>query len=230
MEHFVILLVSDGTPDLMTMLVSDWTLCDNVGEWWNTVILSVSDGTLWYCWPVSDGTPDLMIMLLSDGTFCDTVGEWQWWNTLWYYWWVMEHFVILSVSDGTLCDTVAGSEECMQSVAYSAPVLSESVPPSWTLVVISSCITLITGAWTPRIQNANEWLQIDLGKQYIITKLHTQGRRGSDEYVMEFFLEFSDDGTTWKRYTNRYGIAEVISAGFGFMFESVYFLFSCFVV
>ena len=70
--------------------------------------------------------------------------------------------------------------------------------------------SLLTGAWTPKIQNANEWLQIDLGKQYIITKLHSQGRRGSDEYVMEFFLEFSDDGTTWKRYTNRYGIAEVI--------------------
>ena len=38
--------------------------------------------------------------------------------------------MILSVSDGTLCDTVAGSEECMQSVTYNTPVLSESVPQS----------------------------------------------------------------------------------------------------
>ncbi|KAK7477015.1 hypothetical protein BaRGS_00031695, partial [Batillaria attramentaria] len=65
------------------------------------------------------------------------------------------------------------------------------------------------GAWTPKVQNAYEWLQIDLGKQFIITKLHTQGRRGSDEYVSEFFLEFSDDGRTWRRYTNRFGIAEM---------------------
>ncbi|KAK7092596.1 neurexin-4-like isoform X2 [Littorina saxatilis] len=65
------------------------------------------------------------------------------------------------------------------------------------------------GAWSPKVQNAYEWLQIDFGRQFIITKLHTQGRRGSDEYVSEFFLEFSDDSTTWKRYTNRFGIAEM---------------------
>ncbi|PVD37242.1 hypothetical protein C0Q70_04237 [Pomacea canaliculata] len=64
-------------------------------------------------------------------------------------------------------------------------------------------------AWTPKIQNAYEWLQIDLGRQYIVTKLHTQGRRGSDEYVSEFFLEYSDDGRTWRQYTNRFGIAEM---------------------
>lgn len=68
------------------------------------------------------------------------------------------------------------------------------------------------GAWTPKVQNAYEWLRIDLGKQYIITKLHTQGRRGSDEYVSEFFLEYSDDGRTWRRYTNRFGIAEMFLA------------------
>lgn len=71
-----------------------------------------------------------------------------------------------------------------------------------------------TGAWTPKIQNAYEWLQIDLGRQYIVTKLHTQGRRGSDEYVSEFFLEYSDDGRTWRQYTNRFGIAEVQSFAF----------------
>ena len=132
----------------------------------------------------------------------------------------MEHFVILLQGVKNACRVWPTVHLCFQNLFLPVEL--------W--FVISSCITLITGAWTPRIQNANEWLQIDLGKQYIITKLHTQGRRGSDEYVMEFFLEFSDDGTTWKRYTNRYGIAEVINAGFGFMFDSVYFLFSCFVL
>ena len=71
------------------------------------------------------------------------------------------------------------------------------------------CVCLCTGAWTPEVQNAYQYLQIDLGKPYMITRLHTQGRRGSDEYVSEYFLEYSDDGTTWRRYTNRFGIAEV---------------------
>ena len=72
----------------------------------------------------------------------------------------------------------------------------------------------VTGAWAPKVQNAHEWLQVDLGKHFIITKIHTQGRRGSDEYVMEFFFEYSDDGKTWRKYTNRFGNAEVIKARF----------------
>ena len=196
--------------------MSDETLSDIVDEWWNTVILLMSDGTLcdiagewWNTW------------------LNDSVGEWWntlwycWWviNTLWYCWWVMEHFVILLQGVKNACRVWPTVHLCIQNL----------FTPVELWFVISSCVTLITGAWTPKIQNANEWLQIDLGKQYIITKLHTQGRRGSDEYVMEFFLEFSDDGTTWKRYTNRYGIAEVINTVLGRFLIQYIFSFLSFV-
>lgn len=48
-----------------------------------------------------------------------------------------------------------------------------------------------------------------MGKQYIVTQILTQGRQGSDEYVREYFLEFSDDSKTWRRYTNQLGVSEV---------------------
>ncbi|CAG5131018.1 unnamed protein product, partial [Candidula unifasciata] len=65
------------------------------------------------------------------------------------------------------------------------------------------------GAWSPSIQNSFQWLQVDMGKQYIVTQLLTQGRQGSDEYVREYFLEYSDDSKTWRRYTNMLGVSEV---------------------
>ncbi|KAI8777902.1 neurexin-4 [Biomphalaria glabrata] len=65
------------------------------------------------------------------------------------------------------------------------------------------------GAWSPSIQNAFQWLQVDMAKQYLVTSVYVQGRQGSDEYVMEFFLEYSDDALTWRRYTNQLGIPEI---------------------
>ncbi|XP_059162405.1 neurexin-4-like [Physella acuta] len=65
------------------------------------------------------------------------------------------------------------------------------------------------GAWSPSIQNAYQWLQVDLAKQYIVTAVYVQGRQGSDEYVREFFLQYSDDASTWRIYTNQLGIPEI---------------------
>ena len=43
----------------------------------------------------------------------------------------------------------------------------------------------------------------------MVTALYTQGRQGSDEYVREYFMEYSDDGGTWRVYTNQLGIPNV---------------------
>ena len=72
-----------------------------------------------------------------------------------------------------------------------------------------SCIICSLGAWSPSIQNAYQYLQIDIGKLTVVTAVQLQGRQGSDEYVREFFLEYSDDAKTWRRYTNQLGIPEV---------------------
>ncbi|XP_071101429.1 neurexin-4-like [Haliotis cracherodii] len=66
-----------------------------------------------------------------------------------------------------------------------------------------------TGAWTAGTQNAFQYLGVDLGARYFVTAVATQGRQGSDEFITEYFLEYSDDRNTWRRYTNEYGIPEM---------------------
>ncbi|KAK0063350.1 discoidin domain-containing receptor 2 [Biomphalaria pfeifferi] len=66
------------------------------------------------------------------------------------------------------------------------------------------------GAWCPRRQieeNIYEYLQIDLGKLKVITKVETQGRFGNGqgkEFVTQYVLEYQreDDGS-WFRFRSR---------------------------
>lgn len=67
----------------------------------------------------------------------------------------------------------------------------------------------VTGAWTAKVQDSSQWLAVDLGREYVITKLQTQGRQGSGEYVSEYMFAFSNDAITWRYYTNEFGIREV---------------------
>ncbi|KAJ8307535.1 hypothetical protein KUTeg_015619 [Tegillarca granosa] len=62
-----------------------------------------------------------------------------------------------------------------------------------------------SGAWTAKIQNSDQYLGIDLGRTFMITRFATQGRQGSDEFVTEFTFAFSDDRQTWRYYTNEWG-------------------------
>ncbi|XP_052093811.1 neurexin-4-like isoform X2 [Mytilus californianus] len=66
-----------------------------------------------------------------------------------------------------------------------------------------------TGAWTASILDTNQYLGIDLGGEYILTDIWTQGRQGSGEFVTEFYIAFSSDKTTWREYTNEYGIRQM---------------------
>lgn len=66
-----------------------------------------------------------------------------------------------------------------------------------------------TGAWTASILDTNQYLGIDLGQEYLLTDIWTQGRQGSGEYVTEFFIAFSSDKVTWRTYTNEYGIRQM---------------------
>lgn len=66
-----------------------------------------------------------------------------------------------------------------------------------------------TGAWTASVQNSAQYLAVDLGAEHIVTRVYTQGRQGSDEFVTEFTLEFSMDNKTWEEYTNEFGLTEI---------------------
>ncbi|XP_060068811.1 neurexin-4-like [Ylistrum balloti] len=65
------------------------------------------------------------------------------------------------------------------------------------------------GSWTSKVQNSAQYLGIDLGREYLLTRLQTQGRQGTDEYVTEFMLSFSVDRKTWRFYSNEFGIREM---------------------
>jgi len=53
-----------------------------------------------------------------------------------------------------------------------------------------------------------------MGRLYVVTTVQLQGRQGSDEYVREFFLEYSDDAHTWRRYTNQLGIPDIFEGNY----------------
>ncbi|XP_035829229.1 discoidin domain-containing receptor 2, partial [Aplysia californica] len=66
------------------------------------------------------------------------------------------------------------------------------------------------GAWCPRRQikeNVYEYLQIDLSRLSVITKVETQGRFGNGqgkEFVTEYLLEYQrEEGGPWFRFRNR---------------------------
>jgi contactin associated protein-like 2 len=61
------------------------------------------------------------------------------------------------------------------------------------------------GAWTSGTTDLNQFFTVNLGYRQVITGVATQGRRGSNEFVIEYYLWFSSDNLTWTVYTNQYG-------------------------
>ena len=61
------------------------------------------------------------------------------------------------------------------------------------------------GSWiSSGTASAGEYLQVDLGKVYIISNVATQGRGYVDDrWVTKYYLTYSHDGVSWESY--RYG-------------------------
>ena len=57
-----------------------------------------------------------------------------------------------------------------------------------------------------------QYLGVDLGYRTVVSGIATQGRRGSKEFVQEYYLEYSTDNKTWSVYTSQFGIASVSTA------------------
>ncbi|XP_036271624.1 coagulation factor VIII isoform X1 [Pipistrellus kuhlii] len=56
-----------------------------------------------------------------------------------------------------------------------------------------------TNAWRPRVNNPEEWLQVDFRKTMRVTGITTQGMKSllTSMYVKEFLISSSQDGHTW---------------------------------
>ena len=57
------------------------------------------------------------------------------------------------------------------------------------------------GAWCPRKNDSNPWLQVDLGNYITVTRVATQGRNGwGNWWVTKYRLLYSDSGITFHYY------------------------------
>ena len=69
----------------------------------------------------------------------------------------------------------------------------------------------IAGSWSSRANDANQWLQIDLGIQNAkVTGLASQGRADADQWVTKYKLQYSPDGVHFYFYKEPgQGVAKV---------------------
>lgn len=65
------------------------------------------------------------------------------------------------------------------------------------------------GAWVAGSNNVSQWLQIDLSLQYNVTRVATQGRRVSRQWVTGYNLLYSDDGVNFVYYEDEEGKPKV---------------------
>ena len=59
------------------------------------------------------------------------------------------------------------------------------------------------GSWCVKTNNVNQWLQIDLGSPTTVTKVATQGRQDSSQWITSYSLSYSLAGSFWVQYTVR---------------------------
>ena len=65
-----------------------------------------------------------------------------------------------------------------------------------------------TGSWSTLPKTIGQYLQIDLGKERVVSKIATQGRPSDDQWVTSYKLLFSSDGANWNEYQNN-GVVKV---------------------
>ena len=62
--------------------------------------------------------------------------------------------------------------------------------------------------WCASSPSQTDWLQVDLGKLFLVCAVATQGDSrfdGSHEWVTDFKLTYSHNGNTWKTYKDANG-------------------------
>ena len=56
------------------------------------------------------------------------------------------------------------------------------------------------GGWSAKRFDKNQWFQVDLGSVREVTKIATQGRQDYSQWVKQFKLAYSLNGTTFQTY------------------------------
>ncbi|XP_031562905.1 uncharacterized protein LOC116298543 [Actinia tenebrosa] len=56
------------------------------------------------------------------------------------------------------------------------------------------------GSWSSRVNNADQWLQIDFLKNVKVTGVATQGREDYNQWIKDYSLSYSREGIFWHKY------------------------------
>ena len=57
------------------------------------------------------------------------------------------------------------------------------------------------GSWAALHNDTDQWLQVDVGTYYVkVTRVATQGRNGSEEWVTQYRLQYGDDAVSLHHY------------------------------
>jgi hypothetical protein len=59
------------------------------------------------------------------------------------------------------------------------------------------------GAWCAKRNDGNQWLQVDFGAMTRVTRVATQGRRGSAQWVKTYSVSYSKKGYGFAFYRER---------------------------
>ena len=57
-----------------------------------------------------------------------------------------------------------------------------------------------TGAWSAKVNNKAQWLQVDFGEAKKFTRVATQGRQDLNQWVTSYTLTHSMDGSHFSQY------------------------------
>ncbi len=55
-------------------------------------------------------------------------------------------------------------------------------------------------SWTARGRDQDQWIQVDLGKEDVVTAIATQGRSNADQWVKTYSVSYSSDGQSFDYY------------------------------
>ena len=61
------------------------------------------------------------------------------------------------------------------------------------------------GGWTSKTNDLNQWLQVDLDRYTTVTKIATQGKYRKYQWVVEYRLQYGDDGAIFQFYKEAHG-------------------------
>ncbi|XP_078363899.1 EGF-like repeat and discoidin I-like domain-containing protein 3 [Oculina patagonica] len=123
-----------------------------------------------------------------------------------------------NLADGHVCSCTAGytGSQCEQACSVplgleSGAILDSQITASsvWDVYHAAHQARLhfkvngvIQGGWSARLNDNNQWLQVDLQQRTRVTRIATQGRNGYEpgQWVTKYKLQYGEDGETFKFY------------------------------